>query len=304
MKSFYKVTFISLLGLIMGIASIYYGNSSMPAQTQPILKIQSPYDSYIYGTGIVELESTNIPVGTAISGIVTKIYIKVGQQIKVGDALFTIDDSDVKAKVAIAEAKVKVADAALKKVMHQFKIYKELKEAAPQVVSKKTYLSQLDELNLAKANLELAKAEVMAFKDELERHTVHSLIKGQVLRCKMQIGEYIDNSRVTSPLILLGSNTMRLPVDINENDVWRIKPKAKAVAFVRSHPELKIPLHYEYTEPSITSKTAFTGLSTERTDMRVLQRIYTFEKPDFPLYVGQQLDVFVEIPEDDNTKEH
>lgn len=149
MKSFYKVMFISLLGLIMGIASIYYGNRSMPAQTQPILKIQSPYDSYIYGTGIIELESTNIPVGTAVSGIVTKIYIKVGQQIKVGDALFTIDDSDVKAKVAIAEAKVKVVDAALKKVMHQFKIYKELKEAAPQVVSKKTYLSQLDELNLS-----------------------------------------------------------------------------------------------------------------------------------------------------------
>ncbi|WP_019557456.1 efflux RND transporter periplasmic adaptor subunit [Thiomicrorhabdus arctica] len=302
MKSFYKVILISLVGLIIGIFSIYFSNRSAPLQTQPILKTEPPYESYAYGAGVIELESTNIPIGTAIQGIVTKLYIKVGQKIKVGDALFTIDDRDVRAKITVAEVKVKVADAALKKVMHQFQIYKELKEAAPQVVSKKQYLSQLDELNLATANLELAKTEVMAFKKELEMHTISSLIDGQVLRCKMQIGEYIDNGQVASPLILLGSNAMRLPVEINENDVWRIKPKAKAVAFVRGHPELKIPLNYNYTEPYISSKTAFTDLSTERTDMRVLQMIYTFEKPDFPVYVGQQLDVFIEAH--DNTQEN
>jgi len=46
-------------------------------------------------------------------------------------------------------------------------------------------------------------------------------------------------------------------------------------------------------------KTSLTGASTERVDTRVLQVIYAFERPkDRPVYVGQQVDLFVrsEIP--------
>jgi len=293
-KSFYKVLFLSILGLIIGVASIFYDNQSSAVKIEPVSKLQPPYDDYVYGTGIIETGSTNIPVGTAIPGIVTHLYIKVGQPVKVGDALFTIDERDIKEKIRVATIKVKVEKASIQKIIHQFDDIQKLMEVDSLAISRSKYLSHKDDLALANANMELAQEQLSALKKELKRHTIYSLIDGQVLQCKMRVGEYINGNRINSPLVLLGSNTMSLRVDVNENDLWRFKPETKAVAFVRSHSELKIPLLYNYTEPYIVPKTALTGLSTERTDLRVLQIIYSFEKPDFPVYIGQQLDVFID----------
>ena len=41
-------------------------------------------------------------------------------------------------------------------------------------------------------------------------------------------------------------------------------------------------------------KVSLTGQSTERTDTRVLQAIYSFDPAALPVYVGQQMDVFIE----------
>lgn len=43
-------------------------------------------------------------------------------------------------------------------------------------------------------------------------------------------------------------------------------------------------------------KVSLTGQSTERTDTRVLQVIYSFDPATLPIYVGQQMDVFIEAP--------
>jgi len=134
--------------------------------------------------------------------------------------------------------------------------------------------------------------------EELKWHTVYSPINGGILQCKLRVGEFIDSSRMTARAIVIGSDKLRLRVDINENELIRFKQKTQAVAFIRNQPNTKIPLHYQYTEPYIVPKTTLTGLSTERTDLRVLQVIYSFDKPSFPVYVGQQLDVFIKATKD------
>jgi len=47
-------------------------------------------------------------------------------------------------------------------------------------------------------------------------------------------------------------------------------------------------------EPYVIPKKSLTGDNTERVDTRVLQVIYRFERPSFPIYAGQQVDVFIE----------
>jgi hypothetical protein len=44
----------------------------------------------------------------------------------------------------------------------------------------------------------------------------------------------------------------------------------------------------------VIPKKSLTGGSTERVDTRVLQVIYQFDPPNRPLYVGQQVDVYIE----------
>ena len=68
------------------------------------------------------------------------------------------------------------------------------------------------------------------------------------------------------------------------------------MAFVRGNPDLKTPLQFERLEPYVVPKVSLTGQSTERTDTRVLQAIYSFDPAALPVYVGQQMDVFIQAP--------
>lgn len=297
MKRFYTTLFLAILGIVVGTATIFYDNKPAHIKTKPILTIKSPFASCVAGTGIVEASSTNISVGTPVSGIITHLLVRVGDNVEVGDILFKIDDRDMQAKLIVAQAKVKVAEAALQKSTHQFEIAQKIEAVDPRAISKADFLNRQDDVEQAKATLALAKAEVVQYEMELERYTVRALIGGRVLQCKMRVGAYIEGGSNVPPLLILGSNTMNLRADVNEYDSWRTNPHAKAVAFVRGHPELKIALDYAYMEPYIIPKTALTGQSTERTDTRVLQVVYHFKESAFPVYVGQQLDVFIQTNE-------
>ncbi len=47
-------------------------------------------------------------------------------------------------------------------------------------------------------------------------------------------------------------------------------------------------------EPYVLPKLTLTGRTTERTDVRVLQVVYEFEHAEWPVYAGQEVDVFIE----------
>jgi len=286
---------LSVAGIGIAIVTMLYDNQSN-IQTRAILHMQPPFKRYIACNGIVESRSKNISIGSAVSGVVTKVYVKSGDSVKAGDALFHIDDSVIKSKLAIAKAEVKEANSLVTKAQHQLQILKDLKEIDPKLVTKKSYLLEIDTLQHAKATLNLAKAKVRRVEEELKHYTVNAPIDARVLQCKMGVGEYF-NANNKKTLMVLGSREMNIRVDINEYDVWRFKPHTRAIAFVKGHPELKVALHYEYTKPYIIPKTSLNGLNTERTDTRVLQVIYSFWENNFPLYVGEQLDLFIEVPQ-------
>ncbi len=70
--------------------------------------------------------------------------------------------------------------------------------------------------------------------------------------------------------------------------------EAPAVATVRGNRDLKTDLQFVRIEPYVVPKRSLTGESTERVDTRVLQVLYSFDRDALPVYVGQQMDVFIE----------
>ena len=95
--------------------------------------------------------------------------------------------------------------------------------------------------------------------------------------------------------MLLGSDTrLHVRVDIDETDAWRLKPDARAVAFVRGNAEFKTPLRFVRIEPYVVPKTSLTGDTAERVDTRVLQVIYSFDPASVSVHVGQLMDVYIE----------
>src|SRR5437660_10859260 len=63
----------------------------------PAAPPRSPYVDVVAGAGLVEprTESSGtatVAVGSELAGVVAKVFVKVGQQVKEGEPLFALDD--------------------------------------------------------------------------------------------------------------------------------------------------------------------------------------------------------------------
>jgi len=152
----------------------------------------------------------------------------------------------------------------------------------------------------AQADLKAAEAQVQDDIDLLSRLTVQAPSDGRILQVKIHPGEYAATGALATPLMLMGDiDKLVVRTDVDENDAWRVPrgpvtEKLGAVAFLRGNRDIGATLHFLRIEPFIVPKKSLTGDSTERVDTRVLQVLYTFEPGDKPIYVGQQMDVFIE----------
>jgi HlyD family secretion protein len=149
---------------------------------------------------------------------------------------------------------------------------------------------------IARAAVKLAEAQVQQDKTDLERAIVRAPVDGVVLQVNVRPGEFVG-ANPGSPLVVLGSVTdcINIRVDIDEHDIPRFKPGAPAAASLRGAPDKKYPLTFVRIEPYVIPKKSLTGDNTERVDTRVMQVIYALKPEGKPIYVGQQLDVFIDV---------
>lgn len=297
MKRVYILPLIGLLGIAVALSVILHENKPASITGQGIPSFQPPFDSYIAGAGLIEAPTGNVAIGTPVSGIVMELYVKVGDRVEAGAPLFKIDDRDLQAQLLSTVAQVDEAKASLQIPKHKLEYAEHLKARDPEAISAQDLVELRDTAHQAEAALGLAKAKLAQLQLEIKRHTVYAPVAGEILQLRLHPGEYVEASSVSPHVLLLGGNNrMNLRVDVDEYDAWRFQPGAEAVAFVRGHPELTIPLHYEYMEPYVIPKTSLTGVSTERTDTRVLQVIYSFDHAKLTVFIGQQLDVYIHVP--------
>jgi multidrug efflux pump subunit AcrA (membrane-fusion protein) len=151
----------------------------------------------------------------------------------------------------------------------------------------------------AAAVVEEASARVTRIKRDIERRTVQTPLSATVVRLSLKEGEYAAAGAVRpedAPLVLGLLHPLHVRVDIDEFDAQRFKPGVKALAMFKSENGARIPLEFSHVEPFILPKRALTNSQRELVDTRVLQVIYKVGDEKAGLYVGQQLDVFLDTP--------
>jgi len=161
------------------------------------------------------------------------------------------------------------------------------------------------DLEIASAQIDQAEKTMEVVATDIERCYIRAPIKGQVLQVNVRVGELalqlpifdVSISTIQIPLMIFGSiDPVHIRVDIDEEDAWRVRKGAPATAFVRGNSSILTPLEFVRFEPYVIPKTSLTGANTERVDTRVLQAIYSFNRRDLPIYLGQIMDVFIEAP--------
>jgi len=296
MKSFFILILVSIIGLGVALGVIYYTEAEKASQSVALPSMKLPYRSFIAGTGVIESQSKNIYVGSLAQGVIKKVYVKSGDKVKKGELLFEIDDTRKKAQILLQKEQIKVAQSKFNSAKHQLTLIENLKKVSPHMVTNEKYASILNTFNEAKTTLSLSKKKLEILQNELKFYKVFSPIDGIVLQSLITQGSYFS---ANSKALLIGSDKLSVRVNINEFDAWKFKPNSEAVAFIRGKPKQKIELSYDHIIPLVVPKHNLTGLSTEATDTRVLQVMYRVKKrPNFPLYVGEMLDVFIKATKD------
>jgi multidrug resistance efflux pump len=147
---------------------------------------------------------------------------------------------------------------------------------------------------IAEAAVKIAQAQVQQTQTDLDRCLVRAPTAGVVLQVNVRPGEYVGTPP-NQALMVLGAidHTVHIRVDIDEHDIPRFQPGPPARASLRGSPQVSYPIKFVRVEPYVIPKKSLTGDNTERVDTRVLQVIYALDVTDKPVFVGQQLDVFV-----------
>jgi len=251
----------------------------------------------------------NVRIAPPVPGLVTKVHVRVASQVKKGDPLFQLDDRELRARrqtrtdaLPSAAARIAEQDIRLRDLQGQLARLQSVKDR--RAVSEDDVQRKWHEVEAAKrelirfrADLRLAQTQRDEVQAILARLTVRAPRAGTILQVNIRAGEYAMVN-ANEPLILLGdTETFQIRADIDEVNAPLVVPGNAAVAYLKGRTEQAIPLIFDRIEPYIVPKRSLTGANQERVDTRVLQVIYRFKKPPFPVYVGQQVDVFIDRTE-------
>jgi len=346
----YGVPVIAAVLLVFGVVTVL---QSRPVR-RPTVPVSAPpvasYARTVAGVGLVEASSENIAISTPVSGLCTQVYVKVGDRVKAGQKLFSLDDRNLQAELAVRQRSLEVAQGQLDKLLRaprpeevpvaEAKVAEAEQTLADAAVQQRLIESVTDrravreedlqrrriatqaaearvrqakadlallkagawaeDIKIARAQVALADREVQRVRTDIDRLTVTAPMDGRVLQSNIRLGEYAQSGPLPKPLMIFGSvSALNVRTDIDEHEAWRVRADAAAYATVRGSSGTRFPLRFVRFEPYVVPKKSLTGDSTERVDTRVLQVIYQVDDQKLPLYVGQQLDVFIEGPPQD-----
>jgi HlyD family secretion protein len=277
-----------------------------PPGDPPVMPPQKPYAHAVAATGILEALHENVAIGVPLPGLVAEVFVNVNDVVKKDQALMRLDDRDLRAEQLstqaqqeIARAQIQVSQAQLAKLESQLARLEAVTDS--RAVSRDDLENRRQDVAVFKAQLLFAQAQLVASETSLkrislliERLSIRAPRDGTIIQVNVRVGEYAATSP-KAPAMILGETAMlQVRADIDEQNAVRIRQGQPAYGYLKGDPSITFPLEFIRIEPFIIPKVSLTGSSTERVDTRVLQVIYSLTRPtDPPLYVGQQVDVFI-----------
>ena len=312
-----KFTFWLALVGIVGVVLLVKQQRKQPPRPAPLVEpARSPFANSVAATGIIEARQENIRIATSKAGLVQKVFVTVGAKVKKGDRLFELDNREARARLTTAESQLGSVRAALQAeqamladAADQYERSEKLRTAnigSEDDLKRKQFQLENWKARVLKVEADIisAEAQISAARTDLEIVTVRAPRGGELLQVNVREGEYA-NVNPNEPLMILGEvDTFQVRCDVDEQNAWQVQTNQPAVAFLKGDTRNALPLRFVRIEPYVVPKKSLTGDSAERVDTRVLQIIFEMDRPVVPLYVGQQVDVFIQrspMPEEAGT---
>ena len=288
-----KIIFaLSIIGVLAGLVAAFILGIERKAQPPVFKPVSNPYESAIYANGIIESDQSSgagINIYPEVSGPITRVLVREGQQVLAGTLLFTIDDSVQRATMELAESNLKVAQDQYDKRRSSYDI-------DPKSISK-------DVLDTAKDAVIQAASALKAANELLKKYSIKAPVGGVIFAVNAATGSYVSSqgaydsyTQGFDPLVVMGTPQEYLAVRcyVDEILVSRLPSPGhiRAQMSIRGS-DVKVPLEFVRIQPYVSPKIELSNQRQEQVDLRVLPVIFRFEKKDAPVYPGQLVDVYI-----------
>lgn len=207
-----------------------------PDKYRTALVDRGPITQVVMATGTLQ-PVTTITVGTQVSGTVMERLADFNDSVKAGQVLLRLDPTNLQARLRQAQAQAASAQASVALATASLERNRQL--VAQNFISSLALDQSQREFDAARANLELARAQVDAAQADMNNSVIRSPIDGIVIRRNIDVGQTVAASFQTPELFLLARDLrqMQIHTNVSEADVGQVRPGQKVRFTVDAYPQ-------------------------------------------------------------------
>ena len=233
-----KKRFFILLGLAVAAGAAYYFLSSNNKQETTYLTesvTRGDVEKTVVASGSVE-SVNEVDVGAQVSGKITKLYVKLGQEIKKGEMIADIDSTtqintlNTKKAVLVSyqaqlKAKKTAYDVALSSYNRLSKLYTQKATSLDSVNTAKSTLDNAKaEMEAIEANIKQAEIEVNTAETNVGYTKITAPMDGTVVSVPVSEGQTVNANQTTPTIVTIADlSKMKIKPEISEGDITKVK---------------------------------------------------------------------------------
>ncbi|WP_428223313.1 efflux RND transporter periplasmic adaptor subunit [Flavobacterium sp.] len=209
-------------------------------------KLDTNNSPFITASGKIEAENS-ANLSTRMMGYVTKLHVKVGQNVRIGQLLVSVNSTDLQAKKAQVNASITQAQAAYNNAKKDYDRFVNL--FAQQSASQKELDDMTARYEMAKAGLEAAKQMRNEIQAQFSYSNITAPFSGVVTNTFVKEG---DMANPGMPLVSVeGASRLQVTAMVSESDIANVKQGMPVKVTIKS---LNKDVTGKVTEISLSAK--------------------------------------------------
>ena len=312
-----KKRFFILLGLLIAAGAAYYFFSSNSKQETTYLTesvTRGNVEKTVVASGSVE-SVNEVDVGAQASGKITKLYVKLGQEIKKGEMIADIDSTTQintlntkKAALVSYQAQLKAKktayDVALSSYNRLSKLYTQKATSLDSVNTAKSTLDNAKaEMEAIEANIKQAEIEVNTAETNVGYTKITAPMDGTVISVPVSEGQTVNANQTTPTIVTIADlSKMKIKPEISEGDITKVKAGQEVSFTILSDSQTVYHSVIDSVDPAntTTSDSSSTSSSTSSSSSSTTSAIYYYanvliDNPDRTLRIGMTTENNIKI---------
>ncbi len=312
-----KKRFFILLGLLIAAGAAYYffsGNNKQETTYLTESVTRGNVEKNVVASGSVE-SVNEVDVGVQASGKITKLYVKLGQEIKKGEMIADIDSTTQintlntkKAALVSYQAQLKAKktayDVALSSYNRLSKLYTQKATSLDSVNTAKSTLDNAKaEMEAIEANIKQAEIEVNTAETNVGYTKITAPMDGTVISVPVSEGQTVNANQTTPTIVTIADlSKMKIKPEISEGDITKVKAGQEVSFTILSDSQTVYHSVIDSVDPAntTTSNSSSTSSSTSSSSSSTTSAIYYYanvliDNPDRTLRIGMTTENNIKI---------